>query len=93
MKQIVIVLALLVAVLVMGQTYESDGYHRIDNNTVTAMAPYQGCCAIIINHKDKTVNYISELGTDLEPYCTLEEMDEIINAMQEHCYHNHYTEY
>jgi hypothetical protein len=59
----------------------------------TAQLPYQGCCAIIINHKAKTVNYLSELGTDIEPYSSLEEMDEIINSMQEHCYHEHYIEY
>jgi PBP1b-binding outer membrane lipoprotein LpoB len=77
------------------QKYESDGYHTTQeyDQSITAQLPYEGCCAIIINHKAKTVNYLSELGTDIEPYSSLEEMDEIINSMQEHCYHEHYTEY
>ena len=57
------------------------------------LRPYQGCCSILIDHDQHTVTYLSELGIDVEYFDDQQEMLSLVNAMQEHCYSEHYSEY
>lgn len=77
------------------EQYEADGYHTTPcyDEQTTLLAPKEMCCSITIKHAENTITYKSELGIDIEHYTSLDEMDEIINAMQEHCYYEHYREY
>lgn len=75
--------------------YEEDGYHTSPcyDKLTTKLEPKEMCCSITIEHATQNITYNSELGIDIEHYDSLEEMDAIINAMQEHCYYEHYREY